>query len=612
MQNKVDLKKHNLETYNIIKETYKERNHIGVVQATGTGKSFLIAKCIEDMDFKKVLFLTPSLHIINEFKSNFKFLKGKIEFLTYKKLTFIKDLKQYLEENEYDFIILDEYHRCGAKTWNIPVKYILSYYKDKKVLGVTATPVRYLDNSRDMTIELFNSKPIIEMSLLSAIEDKVLPKPKYVLSYYNIKDELDKIKLNEKNAIDKDIVKNMSYIINNINLLSNIEDVLSKNITKERKFIVFCSNVNHLKEMSNIVPKWFNNIGFKTEEFYIYSDTDNNKCYYNAEEELDKFKNSKVKDNKVQLLFVINILNEGVHINDVDGLIFLRKTISPIILYQQLGRALKSGSDKTPIVFDFVNNINKLTFNATKIEYTSKIKNINFMNLDYTLNGEIEVIDYISQINELLMNLDELSSLSSWKSFINSLIEYKNENNNCNIPSGHPLYKRCLSIRKQYQNGILDKHKINELNSIGFGWDINIYNDNLWNRMFNKLLDFKEEFKHVNVPRSYKDKELATWVHTQRKYKDTMPQERKEKLISVGFEFELAKKRNEEEWNEMLNKLLNFKAKFNHVNVSSRYEDKKLANWVNSQRKSYKAGKLSDIRYSKLLEIGFKFPEKSI
>ena len=91
-----------------------------------------------------------------------------------------------------------------------------------------------------------------------------------------------------------------------------------------------------------------------------------------------------------------------------------------------------------------------------------------------------------------------------------------------------------------------------------------------------------------------------------------MPQERKEKLISVGFEFELAKKRNEEEWNEMFNKLLNFKAKFNHVNVSSRYEDKKLANWVNSQRKSYKAGKLSDIRYSKLLEIGFKFPEKSI
>ena len=54
MQNKVDLKKHNLETYNVIQETYKERNHIGVVQATGTGKSFLIAKCIEDMDFKKV------------------------------------------------------------------------------------------------------------------------------------------------------------------------------------------------------------------------------------------------------------------------------------------------------------------------------------------------------------------------------------------------------------------------------------------------------------------------------------------------------------------------------------------------------------------------------
>ena len=66
----VELKKHNLENYNKIKEKFKDRKHLGTVQATGTGKSYLVAKFIQDMDGEKTLFLTSSLHIINEFCNN--------------------------------------------------------------------------------------------------------------------------------------------------------------------------------------------------------------------------------------------------------------------------------------------------------------------------------------------------------------------------------------------------------------------------------------------------------------------------------------------------------------------------------------------------------------
>ncbi|MBQ3421732.1 MAG: DEAD/DEAH box helicase family protein [Romboutsia sp.] len=135
MNNKIELKNHNKEIYKIVKKAYSEKNHICVVQATGTGKSFL-------------------------------------------------------QENNYDFIILDEYHRCGAKTWYKPVKFMLDYYKDVKVLGVTATPVRYLDGNRDMSKELFDSEPISDISLLEAINKNILPSPKYVLSYYKIEDEI--------------------------------------------------------------------------------------------------------------------------------------------------------------------------------------------------------------------------------------------------------------------------------------------------------------------------------------------------------------------------------------------------------------------------------------
>ena len=606
MENKINLRKHNLETYKAIKEAYLEKNHVAVVQATGTGKSYLIANTIEDMKFDNVLFLTSSLHIINEFKANFKFLNKKVTYMTYRKLSYIKDLKAFLEENEFDFVVLDEYHRCGAKTWNKPVRYIVSSLESIKILGVTATPVRYLDNNRDMTKELFDSEPIVEISLLNAIELDVLPKPKYVLSYYNIKNELEALRLKKLNHIkDNDTLKNINYMLNNISSLVKIEDVLSNNITKERKFIVFCNGVNHLEEMSKIVPLWFKDIGFETEEFYMYRDKERSMTTKDLELELEKFKESK-GHNKVSLLFVINILNEGVHLDDIDGLIFLRKTTSPTIVYQQLGRALKSGGNNNPLIFDFVSNISELSFADKDLRDIEKI-NCDIKLRDYTLNSDIEIIDYTRKINELLIELEEKSRLTNWKNFIDELKEYKNTNGTCNVPSNHILYKRCVRLRNDYKQGVLNENKIKELDALGFKWEVTVYNEELWDLMFNKLLEFKAIYNHVDVPRSYKDKQLATWVHTQRKYRDTMLEYRKDKLLSVGFNFSIAKSKNDKEWEDMYSNLLEFKQKFNHVDVSSRYEDKKLANWVNSQRKAYKANKLSDYRYNKLVDIGFKF-----
>ena len=612
MNNKIDLKNHNLETYNIIKETYTKRNHIGTVQATGTGKSFIIAKSIQDMKPEKTLFLTSSLHIIDEFKSNFSFLSHDITFMTYKKLTYIKDLESFLKEEDFDFVILDEYHRCGAKTWGKAVKHMLSYYKDKKVLGTTATPVRFLDSCRDMTKELFDSEPVVEISLLKAIEMNILPKPKYILSYYDINDDIEALRKKAKLSKNVDITEKVQFIVNNMDKLVNAEDVLAKNINNERKFIIFCSNVNHAKEMLPIVSNWFKDIGFNPKTYSVYIDSNDRYSTKKMKLELEDFKKYIPTKNEVHLMFSVNILNEGVHIQNVDGLIFLRKTVSPIIMYQQLGRALKSGDSKSPIIFDFVNNINGLSFTGDYPIFNNNKGNTENSNFDYSIDGTIEVIDYTAKLNELLKDINDMYSYINWESFISAIKEYYTENKNCNIPANHKLYKKCLSIRRDYANGILDNHKFEELDKLGFKWDISIYNDELWEEMYERLKDFAKEHKHANVLRSYKDSQLATWVQTQRKFKDSMPKKRKERLLSIGFEFELAKKKNEQEWYNMFNELLKFKDEFNHVNVSSRYKDKKLANWVNSQRKSYKAGKLSDDRYNKLLSIGFKFPETSI
>lgn len=611
MTQKIDLKQHNLETYSVIKDKFKYTNHIGTVQATGTGKSFLIAKSIQDMNFKNVLFLTSSLHIIDEFKKNFSFLTNNITFMTYKKLTYVSDLNFFLNKEQFDFVILDEYHRCGAKTWGKSVKELLELCKTTKVLGTTATPIRYLDNCRDMTKELFNSSPIVEISLLKAFELDIIQKPKYILSYYNINDDIETLKKKAKISQNEDITEKIQFIVNNLDRLVNIEDVLSRNIKEERKFIVFCSNVQHAKEMTPIVSSWFNSMGFDTKNYSIYTDLENKANTTKMRKELEEFKTSKPNNNEVHLLFSVNILNEGVHIDGIDGLIFLRKTTSPTIMYQQLGRALKSGDTKSPLIFDFVNNINKLSFIGDAPEFTQKERKSEYKEFDYSINGTIEVIDYRIELDNLLKDIETLSTYSNWNCFLESVKEFIEVNGTGIIPVSNPLYKRCLSIRKSYANNTLSKEKIDDLNKVGFKWDINIYNDELWEEMFTRLLEYKDKFNHVNVPISYVDKQLATWVKTQRKFKDTMSENRKQRLLDIGFEFEIGKKRNEEEWNKMFDKLLEFKKEFGYVNVSSRYEDKKLANWVNSQRKAYKIDKLSYERYTKLVNIGFKFPEKS-
>lgn len=54
-----------------------------------------------------------------------------------------------------DYIILDEFHRCGAAEWGKSVRKLLEAYPKAKRLGLSATNIRYLDNQRNMAEELF-------------------------------------------------------------------------------------------------------------------------------------------------------------------------------------------------------------------------------------------------------------------------------------------------------------------------------------------------------------------------------------------------------------------------------------------------------------------------
>lgn len=90
-----------------------------------------------------------------------------------------------IEAIKPDYIILDEFHRCGAQQWGEGVQRLLNAFADVPVLGLSATAIRYLDDQRDMSQELFDGCIASEMTLGEAIVRGILAPPKYVLSVFS-------------------------------------------------------------------------------------------------------------------------------------------------------------------------------------------------------------------------------------------------------------------------------------------------------------------------------------------------------------------------------------------------------------------------------------------
>nr|WP_320118476.1 helicase associated domain-containing protein [uncultured Marinifilum sp.] len=125
-----------------------------------------------------------------------------------------------------------------------------------------------------------------------------------------------------------------------------------------------------------------------------------------------------------------------------------------------------------------------------------------------------------------------------------------------------------------------------------------------WNEKYKLLIDFKNEYKHCNVPdkTTYKGCELGRWVTRQRARKTKLSPDRITKLNSINFVWNIF----EFVWMKNYKDLKNYKNKFGHCNVSKGNERYlSLANWVIKQRQYFKKGKLSKKQIKNLENIGF-------
>lgn len=186
---KVDLLPHNQEAYEKVKNILQTNSKTCIIQPTGSGKSFLILKLIEDYveDERDIIVIEPQKYIFGQLQKKMKkygLSNEHVKFLTYSALGKI-DEEKLQKYNSPVMVVVDEMHRAGAKTWKSGLqKMFSSFPNDCKYIGFSATPIRFLDGKRNMAEELFDGCIANEIGLADAILNRILPLPRYIAGLY--------------------------------------------------------------------------------------------------------------------------------------------------------------------------------------------------------------------------------------------------------------------------------------------------------------------------------------------------------------------------------------------------------------------------------------------
>lgn len=596
------IKDHNIEAYNRICDGLSHSNRVATVCATGTGKSYQALQLIWDNSTSRILFIT-SLDSIRESFARLvtsELGQDNVKSIIYDNLS--KD--EYFQH--WDIIILDEFHRAGAEIWGRNLSTLLEINPNAKVLGLSATPVRYLDDMRNMADELFEGNVVYELSLPKAIATGILPIPEYVSCLYSAEPLEEKIqKYEEKLKVVKRIKNKgkIEQLIANVKQmvaqLPEVPEILQRNIhNKSGHYIIFCSNKEQLNSLSKDVETWFRGINLVNIYSVYYEKNDN-------EKELQRF--LKDDSNAVKLLLAINMINEGIHADSIDGVIFMRPTVSPNVYLQQMGRALSSGKADRPLVLDMVNNLDCIKMSKDLAEEVNAIIEHNYFDDENRMLFSIQ--DYVQNIEELLSSI-ESSLFWGWDDWYSLAQEYYEKNGNLNITrfykttDEYPLGEWIHTQRVDYKKGILLKERISKLESLEMTWEPWQIQ---WDEGLRHARLYFEKYGHINVPKGFKTSDgfnLDAWINNKRgNYKrHALNPEQVKALEELGIAWSVF----EMQWAEGVKAAQKYYYENGNIDVPRTYitsSGLRLGQWISERRRDYSEGRLSEEQIRQLNEL---------
>ncbi len=334
-----------------------------LISATGTGKTYASAFAMRELGFNRVLFLVHRGQLARQTKKSYEKVFAKsvsmglvgagyheynadYVFATIQTLNRDEHLLQY-EKDAFDCIVLDEAHHVPADTY----QKVMKHFTPKLWLGMTATPDKRDDNVEGRNVyELFNYQIAYEIRLQQAMEENLL----CPFHYFGITD-LSIIGDNKEAGRDFSMLtsdERVKHIITQADYYGYSGDKV--------KGLIFCSSIKETEELSAKFNKMINpSTGCLFRTIALNGDATEMERQ-KAFEHLAMNEDEVTTDNQpLDYIFSVEILNEGVDIVEVNQVIMLRPTQSPIVFIQQLGRGLRKAKGKEYVVIlDFIGNYN--------------------------------------------------------------------------------------------------------------------------------------------------------------------------------------------------------------------------------------------------------------
>ena len=614
----LELFEHNEKAYRAAVRMMDAYGKAAIVHPTGTGKSYIAFRLIEDHPDAAVFWLSPSEYI---FKTQIEGLKKNdpafplenVHFFTYAKLMCCTQEKlMEIAAQKPAYIILDEFHRAGAECWGESTAALLKLCPDAKLLGLSATNVRYLDNNRDMAEELFDGHIASEMTLGEAVVRGILPAPKYVTTVYQYQKALVRYQARVDNqripGIQDVNQKYLDALRRALEQADGLDKVFEHHITnKSGKYIVFCANKEHMDEMISHVPEWFAKVNPDAAVYEAYSDdpgTDKAFAGFKAD-----------KSDKLKLLFCIDMLNEGVHVEGISGVILFRPTISPIIYKQQIGRALTAGDNATPLILDVVNNFEGLSsISGLQDEMKEAVHRL-------YANGEgnkivTERFEIIEQVHDCRVLFEQLqaSLSSSWEHYFSEASIYYAEHGNLNVPkryktpAGLNLGEWLTTqrrVRAGQVSGNLTEQQVARLDSIGMDWENR--KEMAWQRGFEAAKKYYDSYGNLMAAGKYVDPDgfpLGQWIikTRQQKLNDCLKEERIAQLEEIGMVWSVF----DVKWEKAYALAAAYYEENGNLNIPRSYvtaTGERLGQWLANQQQAYAKGKLAKEQILRLEKI---------
>jgi len=541
MSSGLSLYKHNLVAADKVKKSYENGEKIvGIVHATGTGKTYIALDLLLQYKKEKKIYFVPTIGVINHIKevienSGLSLKKDfpNLKFRTYQSLCNLSS--EELKNIEADLIILDEFHHIGAPIWGNRINEIIKNHPDVKVFGMTAYTVRDRGTpyERDMANsngnELFSNKIVSYYDLANAMIDKALPVPIYRSAYAHLEGILKELEERiNNNEYTKEELANYLKLIDavkkRIHEAPSDEELIRNNIKPNGKYIYFCppgaeKGVNDIQTIMDEVKKWL--VGYDVEFYQTTSELGdlgfaNQKAFYT-----DVDLNGNSTKNKIRIMFAINQYNEGIHAPNVDGVILGRGTESDIVFFEQIGRTLNVRNYS----YDEYNKYNDLSLD--KLIALAKSRDIEISDTD-TKNIIINKL-LAPVIIDLANNIDFIRNLEN---------DIKDRLKQAQQKKPNPEKRSIKILPVPFDIEVLNEDLYQELLKLRE----RINGDN-WDKYYQLASEYYKEKTFLNVPYSYNvnsdgvNYKLGYWIKKQRNLfiNGKMPEERFYLLEKIGM-----------------------------------------------------------------------------